>query len=67
MDVTFGGATHDSFVFSNSKIKEVLENLNNNGEKIYLLGKLLYTIISRYLCKLNSSNKLIDKYINNFR
>lgn len=44
MDVTFGGATHDSFVFSNSKVKEHLENLNNNGEIVYLLGKLLFTI-----------------------
>lgn len=39
VDATYGGATHDSFVFSNSIIKSHLETLSNNGEIVYLLGK----------------------------
>ncbi|XP_035430166.2 putative nuclease HARBI1 [Spodoptera frugiperda] len=38
VDVTFGGATHDSFIFNNSYIKTHLEQLNNTGETVYLLG-----------------------------
>nr|XP_049692948.1 putative nuclease HARBI1 [Helicoverpa armigera]XP_049693305.1 putative nuclease HARBI1 [Helicoverpa armigera]XP_049694269.1 putative nuclease HARBI1 [Helicoverpa armigera]XP_049694270.1 putative nuclease HARBI1 [Helicoverpa armigera] len=38
VDVTFGGATHDSFVFNNSVIKTHLEQLNSTGETVYLLG-----------------------------
>ncbi|KAF9420240.1 hypothetical protein HW555_003461 [Spodoptera exigua] len=38
VDVTFGGATHDSFIFNNSVIKTHLEQLNNTGETVYLLG-----------------------------
>lgn len=39
VDVTFGGATHDSFVFSNSIIKQHLEAIHNAGEIVYLLGE----------------------------
>ncbi|KAG6439701.1 hypothetical protein O3G_MSEX001003, partial [Manduca sexta] len=38
VDVTFGGATHDSFVLTNTRVKEHIENLNSNGEIVYLLG-----------------------------
>lgn len=44
VDVKFGGATHDSFVFSNTAIKEHLETLNRNGERVYLLGKIITCI-----------------------
>lgn len=37
VDATFGGATHDSFIFNNTVIKHHLEQLNNAGETAYLL------------------------------
>lgn len=38
VDVTFGGATHDSFIFNSSVIRPHLEQLNNSGETAILLG-----------------------------
>ncbi|KAJ0176455.1 hypothetical protein K1T71_007634 [Dendrolimus kikuchii] len=38
VDASFGGATHDSFVWNQHPIKQHLTNLNNNGENVYLLG-----------------------------
>ncbi|XP_045449952.1 putative nuclease HARBI1 [Melitaea cinxia] len=42
VDATFGGATHDSFIFNNSVIQHHLEQLNNAGETAYLLGDSAY-------------------------
>lgn len=38
MDPTYGGATHDSFIFNHSVIKDNLEELTNAGEQVALLG-----------------------------
>ncbi|RVE44544.1 hypothetical protein evm_010810 [Chilo suppressalis] len=38
VDPTFGGATHDSFIFNYSIIKDHLHMLTNNGEEVVLLG-----------------------------
>ncbi|XP_052750889.1 putative nuclease HARBI1 [Galleria mellonella] len=38
VDATYGGATHDSFIFNNSDIKNHLEELVGAGETVYLLG-----------------------------
>ncbi|KAF9412246.1 hypothetical protein HW555_009189 [Spodoptera exigua] len=42
VDASFGGASHDSFVWNQHPIKQHLINLNNNGENVYLLGKYYY-------------------------
>lgn len=38
VDATFGGATHDNFIFNNTVIKGHLEQLHQTGETVYLLG-----------------------------
>ena len=40
VDATFGGATHDSFIFNQHPIKSHLLDLFNRGETGYLLGKM---------------------------
>lgn len=40
MDASYGGATHDSFIWSNHPLKAHLESLSNM-ENIWFLGKLL--------------------------
>ncbi|XP_041972278.1 putative nuclease HARBI1 [Aricia agestis] len=42
VDATFGGATHDSFIFNNTVIQHHLEQINNAGETAYLLGDSAY-------------------------
>jgi hypothetical protein len=39
VDATFGGASHDSFIWSNSEINNHLQQLYQSGERIWLLGK----------------------------
>ncbi|KAG7300750.1 hypothetical protein JYU34_015079 [Plutella xylostella] len=34
----YGGATHDAFVWENSKVRQFVENLYNTGEQGWLLG-----------------------------
>lgn len=41
VDVTFGGSVSDSYIFANTRVKAQLEDLNNNGESVHVLGKLL--------------------------
>ncbi|KAJ8711814.1 hypothetical protein PYW08_008768 [Mythimna loreyi] len=38
VDPTYGGATHDSFIFNYGVIKDHLEALTNAGEEVVLLG-----------------------------
>ncbi|KAL4720655.1 hypothetical protein ACJJTC_018850 [Scirpophaga incertulas] len=38
VDSTYGGATHDSFIFNHCVIKDHLEALTNAGEEVTLLG-----------------------------
>ncbi|CAK1591807.1 unnamed protein product [Parnassius mnemosyne] len=38
VDATYGGATHDSFIFNNCVIQPKLESLVEAGETVYLLG-----------------------------
>ncbi|KAL0810556.1 hypothetical protein ABMA28_010676 [Loxostege sticticalis] len=38
VDPTYGGATHDSFIFNHCIIKDHLEALTNAGEEVVLLG-----------------------------
>ncbi|XP_045457211.1 putative nuclease HARBI1 [Melitaea cinxia] len=38
VDATYGGATHDSFIFNHSIIQSHLEGLVNAGETVHLLG-----------------------------
>ncbi|CAG4983740.1 unnamed protein product [Colias eurytheme] len=38
VDASFGGASHDSFVWNQHPVKQHLITLNNNGENVYLLG-----------------------------
>ncbi|XP_037296239.1 putative nuclease HARBI1 isoform X1 [Manduca sexta] len=38
VDVSYGGATHDSFIWNQHPVKQHLINLNSNGENVYLLG-----------------------------
>ncbi|XP_052747820.1 putative nuclease HARBI1 [Galleria mellonella] len=56
VDVTFGGATHDSFVFTNSIIKDHLEKLHNNGEVVYLLGDSGYAQRPYLMTPFNNPN-----------
>lgn len=37
VDASFGGATHDSFIWANHPIKEHMEQISSN-EAIWLLG-----------------------------
>ncbi|RVE40861.1 hypothetical protein evm_014490 [Chilo suppressalis] len=37
-DASFGGASHDSFIFNNSELKNQLEHLTNSEEVVFLLG-----------------------------
>lgn len=39
VDASFGGASHDSFVWNQHPVKQHLIELNNNGETVFLLGK----------------------------
>lgn len=36
----FGGSIHDSFIGENSDINTYIQSLHQNGELIWLLGKL---------------------------
>lgn len=38
VDPTYGGATHDNFIFEHGVIKDHLEDLTNAGENTFLLG-----------------------------
>ncbi|XP_026737328.1 putative nuclease HARBI1 isoform X1 [Trichoplusia ni] len=38
VDASFGGASHDSFVWNQHPVKQHLIELNNNGETVFLLG-----------------------------
>lgn len=41
VDASFGGATHDSFVWNQHPVKNKLITLNNAGERVFLLGIFL--------------------------
>ncbi|XP_022822954.1 putative nuclease HARBI1 isoform X2 [Spodoptera litura] len=38
VDASYGGASHDSFVWNQHPVKQHLIDLNNNGENVFLLG-----------------------------
>lgn len=43
----FGGANHDSFIWENSDLNTYIQSLHQNGEMVWLLGKVSkYTIIA---------------------
>ncbi|XP_045506318.1 putative nuclease HARBI1 [Colias croceus] len=44
VDATFGGATHDAYIWRNSEINNHLQQLHNNGESIWLLGDSGYPL-----------------------
>ncbi|XP_041983180.1 putative nuclease HARBI1 [Aricia agestis] len=44
IDATFGGATHDAYIWKNSEIHNHLQQLNQNGESIWFLGDSGYPL-----------------------
>ncbi|XP_050355240.1 putative nuclease HARBI1 [Nymphalis io] len=55
-DVSYGGSTHDSFVFNNSIIKTHLLNLTNSGEVVYLLGNSGYPQLQYVMTPVSDTN-----------
>lgn len=45
IDATFGGASHDSFIWNNSEINNHVQQLHQSGERIWLLGKYHFIYI----------------------
>lgn len=39
VDSSFGGASHDTFVWNQNRVKNYIINLVNAGERVFLLGK----------------------------
>lgn len=39
VNAKYGGANHDSFIWENSRINEYVQNLHQNNEVEWLLGK----------------------------
>ena len=35
----YGGATHDSFIWSSSQVEPFMRGLHHNGEQTWLLGR----------------------------
>lgn len=44
VDASFGGASHDSYVWNQCAVKQYLERLEINGEHCWLLG-IYYTAV----------------------
>lgn len=38
VNAKFGGATHDSFIWSSSKVEPFMRQHHQNGEQVWLLG-----------------------------
>lgn len=45
----FGGATHDSFIWASSRMETFMRELHQNGEQVWLLGRLINNIVYFYL------------------
>lgn len=42
VDASFGGASHDSHVWNQSPVKDLMERLHSDGDMCWLLGYLYF-------------------------
>lgn len=45
VNAKFGGATHDAFVWENSKVNDFMQSLYRSNEMIWLLGDIFLILL----------------------
>ncbi|XP_028034310.1 putative nuclease HARBI1 [Bombyx mandarina] len=66
VDATFGGATHDAFVWRNSELNMHIQDLHHNGENVWFLGDSGYPLRSWLLTPIvNALPRSMEEYYTN--